>query len=220
MTNKTQYLNADGEYFEVEGNEAHYMTEDELYDTSNSFQNTLEDLRMEFQDLVYLWLGHANFVWSTLTPDELTILNQRCDYIKKTVRYFLEDVYRVLGTRGSDDYGMTAADYEDEIYCNHEFELSLMQVIQKSFEFSSGKSKDLDGIIDLEWFEQKYAGTWMLRLLKPVTVKPWSCLFRLLWLCRSGRESFSRCCRYQTVRRESLWASMIYSAMNPSAAKS
>ena len=173
MTNKIQYLNADGEYFEVEGNEAHYMTEDELYDASNSFQNTLEDIKIELQDLVYLWLGHANFVWSTLTPEELTILNTRCGYIKKTVRYFLEDVYRVLGTRGSDDYGMTAADYEDEIYCNHEFELNLMQVIQKSFEFSSGKSQGIDGIIDLEWFEQKYAGTWMLHLLKPIIVKPW-----------------------------------------------
>ena len=123
---------------------------------------------------MYLWLGHANFAWSALTPEESTILNQRCGYIKKNIRYFLEDVYRVLGSRGLDNYGMTSADYEDEIYCNHEFELNLMQVIQKSFEFSSGKSQGIDGIIDLEWFEQKYSGTWMLRLLKPVIVKPWA----------------------------------------------
>ena len=51
MTNKIKYLNADGEYFETEGNEAYYMTEDELYDTSNSFLNTLEDIKIELQDL-------------------------------------------------------------------------------------------------------------------------------------------------------------------------
>jgi hypothetical protein len=174
MKNKNQYLNADGEYFEVEGSEAYYMTEDELCDASDLFQNELQDIKMDLQDLVHRWMGHANFVWATLTPDHLTELNARCGYIKKNIGLFLEDVYRVLGTRGSDSYYQTAADYEDEIYCNHEFELNLMQVIQKSFEFSSGQSQGMDGIIDLEWFEQKYAGTWMRRLLNPVAVKPWN----------------------------------------------
>lgn len=171
--NQIKYLNADGEYFVVEGNEAHYMTDDELYDASNSLQNALEDIQLELQDLVYLWTGHANFNWATLTPAHLTELNTRCGFIKKSIRYLMDDAYRVLGTRVADNYSMTSADYEDAIYCHHEFELNLMQVIQKSFEFSSGKSQGIDGIIDLKWFQEKYAGTWQLRLLKPITVKPW-----------------------------------------------
>lgn len=170
MTDKS---NTSGEYHEIEDYEAYYMTEDKLYDTSNAFQNTLEDLRYEFRDLVYLWLGHANFRWSTLTPERLTTLNTRCRHINKTIPRFLEAVHRVFGTRGSDHYGMTAFDYEDAIYCDYEFELNLMQVIQKSFEFSSGKGQGLDDIIDFKCFEQKYADTWMLPLLKPVIVKPW-----------------------------------------------
>lgn len=173
-TKYTTYLDKDGEFFTVEDSESYYMDEDEMYDASNSFQNTLEDISTELRDLVYLWIGHANFKWSTLTPEYLFELNARCSYIKKSIRLFLEDAYRVLGTRGSDHYAMTAADYEDSLYCNHEFELNLMQVIQKSYEFSSGKSQGIDGIIDLEWFEQKYAGKWQLRLLRPITVRPWS----------------------------------------------
>lgn len=171
--NQIKYLNADGEYFEIEDHEAHYMTDDEMYDASNSLQNALEDIQLELQDLVYLWTGHANFNWATLTPAHLTELNTRCGFIKKSIRYLMDDAYRVLGTRVADNYSMTSADYEDAIYCHHEFELNLMQVIQKSFEFSSGKSQGIDGIIDLKWFQEKYAGTWQLRLLKPITVKPW-----------------------------------------------
>jgi hypothetical protein len=151
--------------------EVGYMSEDEMYDASNTFQNTAEDIRLELRDLAYLWMGHANFQWETLTPAYLSELNSRCLKLKKAIRYFLGDVHSVLGTYGHDHYHMTAADYENMIY-QSEFELELMQVISKSFEFSSGKSQGLDGIIDNDWLDKHFEG-WQRRLLKPITVRPW-----------------------------------------------
>lgn len=166
-------MNMNDEYLSpYDDNEWNRMDDDELYDASSSFQNTLEDIKIELKDIVNLWLGHHNFRFATLTPEHLAVLNERCGYIKKTIRYFLEDTYKVLGTRSQDHYGLTAADYEDSVY-EHEFELELMQVIRKSFEFSSGKSQGLDGIIDTKHFDEHYSG-YKRELLRPVTVKPWN----------------------------------------------
>lgn len=165
--NKEEEIDDSGEvYFE-----SWNMSEDELYDASNSFDTTVEDIKLELRDLVYLWLGHSNFLWATLTPLNLFELNKRCSYIRKTVQLFFEDVYRVLGPVKSDSYGRMMADYEDLIY-QFEFEWELMQVIQKSYEFSSGKSQGMNGIIDLDLYDKKYTG-WQRKILTPITVAPW-----------------------------------------------
>lgn len=148
-----------------------YMTEDEFYDASALLQDTIEDIRIELTDMVYLWMGHANFQFATLTPDVLTELNYRCLQLKKMIRDFLSDVDVILRNNKIDDYGMMAGDYEDLIH-NMEFELELLQVIQKSYEFSSGKSQGMDGLVDLSFYDTHFKG-YKRHLLNPVTVTPW-----------------------------------------------
>lgn len=167
------YMDANGKYFTVENVDSSYMTEEELDDYSCAWDGVLNDIKKALDRIVELWVGHANFQWKTLTPEHLTDLNADCKHIKRDIKVFLNEVDEVLGLR-SDAYGYTAGDYANEIHAL-DFELELMQVIRKSYELSSGESQGIDGIVDLAWYKEKYAGTAQERLLKPITVKPWVC---------------------------------------------
>lgn len=173
MKTYTYTNNEDDDYtYEDAGQpEAYYMHDDELENITRDLQYTSEEIQFELKNLVKVWAGHCSYNWSTLTPDYLSALNTRCKDIKNSMRVFFEELYRVLGTRHSDAVGLTAMDYEDAIW-NLEFELEMMQVIRKSYEFSSGESQGVDGIVDLEMYRQKYNDA-RLNLLTPITVKPW-----------------------------------------------
>ena len=149
-----------------------YRNENErMYYDSRDFQDTLENIVLELKDIVCLWLGHHNYKLTTLTPEHLTVLNLHCDRIEDQIRYFFEDLYKVLGAQNQYSYGLTVADYEENLFSQHEFELELIQVIRKSFELSSGEIQGCYSI-DTVWFDKKYSG-YKRELLRPVTVKPW-----------------------------------------------
>lgn len=136
------------------------------YELSESFDNLTCDLLAT----KYIWRGHFESNFRTLTPGHLVDLYASV----QEIWYRLQDFYQMaVDSNGvSDAYDNTAGDYLESLERDYLFEIELLKVISKSHEWSAGISAGVLGIIDAQFYADEFKGVHRA-MLTPVVVKPW-----------------------------------------------
>lgn len=148
------------------------MTSDELYDLCNEIENTSLDIRSELKRIYTFWLGLYLTGFRACTPKHLTALYNDVLRVYNRFDVFCEDC-QAMGGLSCPNTGNTGVDFEQNLFDEMRFEMTLMPIIAKSYEFSSGQSTGKLGICnDSEWYDDNYPGIYR-ELLRIHTVKPW-----------------------------------------------
>lgn len=149
-------------------NKKPYKDDEDSFELIAELDSHCNELLDVLISVTSLWFGYAKYNYDNLTPDSLELLYNE-------VTYFFH-AWKVFGrlcanAEASCSHLVDVYEFEEKI-AKYIFEIDILRVIAKSYEFSSKKSVGMIGIIDLNNLAAEHGESYM-NVLTPVVVRPW-----------------------------------------------